>query len=94
MLSFAEGDDGLIFLRDRCGRRLARERRSGYLTVEEVSGIDHQMYRLSRREAVTEQMLRFLDALQQRRSAVEWNSRQPEAAISIRSNVAMPRHRL
>ena len=94
VLGFAEGDDGLIFLRDRCGRRLARERRSGYLVVEEVSGIDHQMYRLWRRGAVTEQMLRFLDALQQRRSAVEWNSRQPEMAISIRSNVAMPRHRL
>jgi alpha-beta hydrolase superfamily lysophospholipase len=63
MLSFAEGDDGLTFLRDRCGRRLAREIRAGYLKVEEVPGIDHQMYRLWRRPAVVEQMTRFLAAL-------------------------------
>lgn len=63
MLSFAEGDDGLTFLRDRCGRRLARELHSGYLRIEEVADIDHQMYRLWRRPAVVAQMLRFLDAL-------------------------------
>lgn len=63
MLSFAEGDDGLTYLRDRCGRRLAHELRSGYLQVEEVTGIDHQMYRLWRRPAIVEQMLRFLDTL-------------------------------
>lgn len=63
MLSFAEGDDGLTYLRDRCGRRLAREMRAGYLTVEETSGIDHQMYRVWRRPAVIEQMLRFLASL-------------------------------
>lgn len=63
MLSFAEGDDGLTYLRDRCGRRLAREMRSGYLTVEETSGIDHQMYRMWRRPAVIGQMVHFLDSL-------------------------------
>jgi pimeloyl-ACP methyl ester carboxylesterase len=63
MLSFAEGDDGLTYLRDRCGRRLAREMRSGYLMVEETPGIDHQMYRLWCRPAVVEQMMRFLASL-------------------------------
>jgi alpha-beta hydrolase superfamily lysophospholipase len=63
MLSFAEGDDGLTYLRDRCGRRLVHELRSGYLGVEEVTGIDHQMYRLWRRPHVVAQILRFLDSL-------------------------------
>ena len=63
MLSFAEDDDGLTFLRDRCGRRLARETRSGFLVVEETPGIDHQMYRLWRRPAIVEQMTRFLASL-------------------------------
>ena len=63
MLCFAEGDDGLTFLRDRCGRRLARELSSGCLDMAEIAGIDHQMYRLWRRTAIVEQMLRFLAAL-------------------------------
>lgn len=63
MFSFAEADEGLSFLRERCGRRLAREQRSGYLTVEEVPGIDHQNYRLWRRPAIVAQLLRFLEAL-------------------------------
>jgi alpha-beta hydrolase superfamily lysophospholipase len=63
MLSFAEGDDGLTFLRDRCRRRLARESRSGCLAVEEITGIDHQTYRLWRRDVVIAQMLRFLGSL-------------------------------
>lgn len=63
LMSFADGDDGLVFLRDRCGRRLARELRSGYLAVEEVPGIDHQMYRVWRRHAIIEQLVRFLAAL-------------------------------
>ncbi|MDN5865449.1 MAG: alpha/beta hydrolase [Gammaproteobacteria bacterium] len=63
ILSFAAGDDGLVFLRDRCARRLARELRCGYLTVEETAGIDHQMYRLWMRPAIVEQMAHFLEAL-------------------------------
>ena len=63
MLSFAEGDDGLTYLRDRCGHRLARELRSGYLTVEETPGIDHQMYCLWRRSAIVDQMARFISSL-------------------------------
>ncbi len=69
MLSFAEGDDGLTFLRDRCGRRLAHELHLGFLGVEEVAGIDHQMYRLWRRQAVIAQILRFLDSFLPARAA-------------------------
>lgn len=63
MLSYAEGDDGLAHLRDCCSRRLARESRHGYLKLEEVPGIDHPMFRLWRRPAIVEQMLRFLASL-------------------------------
>jgi alpha-beta hydrolase superfamily lysophospholipase len=69
MISFAEGDDGLAYLRDRCARRLARESRHGYLTLEEVHGIDHPMFRTWRRQAVIAQMLRFLDSLPPTRAA-------------------------
>lgn len=68
MLSYAEGDDGLAHLRDCCSRRLAIEQQSGWLTLEEVSGIDHPMFRLWRRPAIIEQMLRFLAALPPARS--------------------------
>jgi len=41
----------------------ARESRHGYLTLEEVPGIDHPMFRMWRRPAIVEQMLRFLASL-------------------------------
>lgn len=63
MLSYAEGDDGLTHLRDCCSRCIERESRRGYLTLEEVPGIDHPMFRLWRRRAIVEQMLRFLASL-------------------------------
>lgn len=62
-LSYAEGDDGLAYLRDCCSRRLACESRHGYLTLEEVPGIDHPMFHTWRRPAVIEQMMRFLASL-------------------------------
>jgi len=63
MLSYAEGDDGLAHLRDCCSRCIARESRRGFLTLEEVPGIDHPMFRTWRRPAIVEQMLRFLASL-------------------------------
>lgn len=69
MLSYAEGDDGLAHLRDCCSRRIEHESRRGYLAVEEVPGIDHPMFRLWRRRAIVEQMLRFLAALPPAESA-------------------------
>lgn len=63
MLSYAEGDDGLAHLRDCCSRCIERESQRGYLTLEEVAGIDHPMFRLWRRPTIVEQMLRFLASL-------------------------------
>ena len=63
MLSYAEGDDGLAHLRDCCSRCIERESQRGYLMLEEVPGIDHPMFRLWRRRAIIEQMLRFLASL-------------------------------
>jgi hypothetical protein len=63
MLSYAENDDGFAHLRDCCARRVAREQRAGWLTLEEVTGIDHPMFKMWRRPAVVAQMLRFLDSL-------------------------------
>jgi alpha-beta hydrolase superfamily lysophospholipase len=63
MLSYAEGDDGLVHLMNRCARRIVRESRHGLLAVEEVTGIDHPMFRLWRRPAIVRQMLRFLAGL-------------------------------
>jgi hypothetical protein len=69
MLSYAQNDDGLAYLRDCCARRLAREQRAGWLTLEEVPGIDHPMFKIWRRPAVIAQMLRFLDSLPPKRAA-------------------------
>lgn len=63
MLSFADGDAGLAYLRDRCHRGLTRELRWGYLAIEEVPGMDCRMLRLWCRPAVIEQLSRFLDLL-------------------------------
>ncbi len=43
-LLFSEGDDGLKFLRERLGRRLAHLCRPGSLTVAELPEIDHPMH--------------------------------------------------
>ena len=43
---FAEGDDGIVFLRTRLARRITRVQRSGTIRVTEVPGIDHPMHRV------------------------------------------------
>lgn len=68
LLCFAEGDDGLVFLRNRCGRRLAHEMRRGMIQLAEIPGIDHQMYRLWRRRPVEEQLARFVASLTARKA--------------------------
>jgi dienelactone hydrolase len=60
LLCFAKGDDGLLFLRNRCGRWLARETRRGTIRLAEIPGVDHQMYRLWQRPAIEEQLIRFV----------------------------------
>ena len=49
---FAEGDDGLEYLNDRLGRRLAQTVAGGRLTVTEIPGIDHAMHRAWLRPAM------------------------------------------
>jgi pimeloyl-ACP methyl ester carboxylesterase len=61
LLLFAEGDDGVEFLRNRVRRRLDRELRSGGIRLVEVPGVDHQMYRVWRRPAVVAAIRSFLD---------------------------------
>lgn len=45
VLVFAEGDDGIEFLRNRVGRRLRATQRAGNVRVAEVPLIDHAMHR-------------------------------------------------
>lgn len=63
LLLFSEGDDGLVHLRDRVGRRLRRAACSGMVRVEEVAGIDHGMLRTWRRPAMIRSLLDELDRL-------------------------------
>jgi pimeloyl-ACP methyl ester carboxylesterase len=63
LMLFAEKDDGLEYLRNRCARALARELRQGYLTVEELDDLDHQMYREWRRDEVATRIAAFVERL-------------------------------
>ena len=45
-LVYAEGDDGIEYLRDRLGRRISELRATGSLSIREVDGIDHSMTRV------------------------------------------------
>lgn len=60
LMLFAEGDDGIEFLRNRVERRLAIEQASGWLHVVELPAIDHQMYREWLREGVVNAIETFL----------------------------------
>ena len=59
---FAEGDDGLEFLRDRVGRAWAEARRHG-VQLAVIPDIDHPMHRTWRRGAVVDAVRTWLDAL-------------------------------
>lgn len=60
---FAEGDDGLEFLRNRVGRQLERELRAGSLSVTEIAEIDHSMHREWRRSAIEAKILEAIKPL-------------------------------
>lgn len=60
---FTAGDDGLEYLQDRLGRRLAAACASGRVTVVEVPDVDHGMHRAWRRPAVLEAMATALDTM-------------------------------
>lgn len=51
-LVFAEGDDGLEYLRHRLGRRTAEHVAAGRLAIHEVPGVDHAMHRAWLRPSV------------------------------------------
>jgi pimeloyl-ACP methyl ester carboxylesterase len=51
-LVFAEGDDGVEYLQDRLGRRIADLSSRGVLRLREVAGIDHSMSRVWLRPAM------------------------------------------
>ncbi len=63
LMLFAEGDDGLGFLHNRCGRRLRRVLAGGTIKLVTVADIDHQMYREWRRHDVVARMVEYLDAM-------------------------------
>ena len=60
---FAEGDDGIEYLRNRLGRRLVRTLRGGAVRVEEVPDIDHSMHRAWLRDSIVEAIRRNLDRI-------------------------------
>lgn len=60
---FADGDDGIEYLRNRLGRRFERVRRAGTITVAEVPEIDHSMHRAWLRPAVTAALRAELESL-------------------------------
>jgi pimeloyl-ACP methyl ester carboxylesterase len=59
-LLFAEGDDGLVYLRQRAGRRLGRLHR---VRVTELPGVDHPMHRAWRRTRVVEALHEALNRI-------------------------------
>jgi pimeloyl-ACP methyl ester carboxylesterase len=59
-LLFAEGDDGIAYLRQRFRRRLARLAR---VRVTEMPGIDHPMHRVWRRERVVHALHEALERI-------------------------------
>jgi alpha-beta hydrolase superfamily lysophospholipase len=63
LLLFAEGDDGLEYLRNRVARRFDRELGHGLLQAVELPDTDHQMYREWRRAEVAERMAAFVASI-------------------------------
>jgi pimeloyl-ACP methyl ester carboxylesterase len=53
-LVFAEGDDGIEYLQDRLGRRIADLASRGLLRIHEVASIDHSMSRVWLRPSMLE----------------------------------------
>ncbi|HVU74091.1 MAG TPA: hypothetical protein VHE83_14095 [Mycobacteriales bacterium] len=60
-LLFAEGDDGLEYLGDRLGRRIAELQATGRLRILEMEGVDHGMSRVWLRPQVIDVIAAELD---------------------------------
>jgi pimeloyl-ACP methyl ester carboxylesterase len=65
LLLFAEGDDGIEYLRNRCGRCLSRVLRGQTVRVAEIPGIDHSMHRVWLRDRVIDALADFSETLRQ-----------------------------
>lgn len=63
LLLFAEGDDGIEYLRNRVSRRLRRGLLRGSLRVAEMPEIDHSMHRVWLRDDVVARVGAFVDGL-------------------------------
>lgn len=63
LLLFAEGDEGLGYLRTRLPRRLARTLRDGRVTLAEVPEIDHSMHRAWLRAGMLARLEDFISSL-------------------------------
>lgn len=63
LLAFAEGDDGIEFLRNRLSRQLRRVASSGRLTVLEMPEIDHSMHRVWLRSTVVQTIDQYVCAV-------------------------------
>lgn len=66
LMCFAEGDDGIEYLRNRLARRLAVARRAGKVRVVEIPAIDHAMHCEWRRPAVSAVIEAFAGELARR----------------------------
>lgn len=62
-LLFSEGDDGLVYLNHRLGRRAERVRRGGSVSVRELIGIDHPMHRSWLRFGMVAALLEALEEI-------------------------------
>jgi esterase/lipase len=65
-LLFAEGDDGLVYLRGRHARRLERVCRGGTVTMRELPGVDHPMHLAWMRPRVAQALAEALAGLDRR----------------------------
>jgi alpha/beta superfamily hydrolase len=63
LLLFAEGDEGLVYLRNRLDRLWTRVLAGDAISTVQVDDVDHQMYREWRRGDVVARMAEYLDAL-------------------------------
>lgn len=62
LVLFAEGDDGLEFLRHRARSSMAQSQEAGLLRMHEMDGIDHPMHRQWLRREILTRIEQFLDA--------------------------------
>ncbi len=63
LLLFAEGDDGIEYLRTRHGRRTRMVTEATRITIAEVPGIDHSMHRAWLRDEMLDRLRGFVSSL-------------------------------